>query len=120
MYDAGGGALAGSAVAEGPVARRCDATLWARAVPVKLHVTVSPALIVTVLRRPAVVRVGLRAVDRLDDRALGGRGRRGERGERRQHAGERDAAPHGTTSSCSIIARSACSSAWQWNTYRPL
>ena len=27
--------------------------------------------------------------------------------------------PHHTTSICSIIALSACSSAWQWNTYLP-
>ena len=48
VYDAGGGALAGLPLRKGgtQLAPR-EATLWSAAVPVKLQVTVWPALTVT-------------------------------------------------------------------------
>ena len=90
-----------------------DWTLWGDAVPGNVQATVSPGAIAT------AGRLAGRRVEP-SDRDLC-RGSRRRRREREGGAEERRVPkPHFTTSSCSIIALSPCSSAWQWNTYRPV
>ena len=93
-----------------------DATLCGTAVPANVHVTGSPTLTCTTLGIPAVAGAVALVVNGADRHVGERRRREGEESEGRRGG---DPALHLTTSICSIIALSACSSAWQWNTYLP-